>query len=157
MSLDDQQITRLEALIEPLAIEAGLELVDIETTGTGRGTLLSVLIDKKGGVNVDDCADLSRQISYLLDVEDPIGHEYRLEVSSPGLFRKLKKDKDLVRHQGDRVKIKLTEPIEGEFTWVGQLASFDNQNLVLQEEGQSRDLVIERRLIKKINLEPKLF
>ena len=152
----DEQILKLEAMIEPLATEAGLELVDVEISGQGKGTLLSVLIDKEGGIVVDDCADLSRSVSYLLDVEDPFGHEYRLEVSSPGIFRKLKNDKDLGRHQGDRIKIKLSEPLDGEFTFVGKLKGHDQNNLTLSEEAQGRELVIDRSLIKKINLEPKL-
>ena len=139
-----------------MAEYAGVDLIEMEMTGQGRGRLFQVMIDKEGGVSLDDCADLSRLISTWLDVEGVFDFEYRLEVSSPGIFRALKNDKDFQRHLGDRVKIKLTEPIEGEFTWVGKLKTCGPEELEMAEEGQRIDLIIPRRLIKKVNLEPKL-
>lgn len=96
-------------LLQPLLDEKGLELVELEFKKVGRGYLLRVFIDKPGGVNLDDCADLSRELSVQLDVDDCIPGHYNLEVSSPGLNRPLKSERDFVRYQGQLAVIRTVE------------------------------------------------
>ena len=104
---------RLRSLVDPLLADLGLELVDVVLVTEHGRTILRFLIDKPNGVTIDDCTDASREISTLLDVEDPIPQRYNLEVSSPGLDRPLVREKDFTRYIGKKAKIKTREPIEG--------------------------------------------
>ena len=90
-------VGQVTELLQPLLDEKGLELVELEFNKVGRGYLLRVFIDKPGGGNLDDCADLSRELSVQLDVEDCIPGRYNLEVSSPGRNRPLKSERDFIR------------------------------------------------------------
>lgn len=101
-------------LLQPILDSMGLELVEVEFKKLGRGHLLQIFIDKPGGVTLDDCADVSRELSIQLDVEDCIPGRYTLEVSSPGLNRPLKKEQDFVRFQGQLAVIKTTELLQDE-------------------------------------------
>jgi ribosome maturation factor RimP len=93
-------IQLVENLLQPILDSMGLELVELEFKKVGRGYLLQIFIDKPDGVNLDDCAEVSRELSVQLDVEDCIASRYTLEVSSPGLDRPLKKEQDLFVIQG---------------------------------------------------------
>ncbi|MDT8447665.1 MAG: ribosome maturation factor RimP [bacterium] len=157
MSLTELQYEQLETLILPLLEAKGFDLVDMELGSQGKTQIFSLLVDKPGGILIDDCAEISRMISPLLDVEDPFPFEYQLEVGSPGLFRVLKKDKDLLRHQQERVKVKLITPIEGNNQLIGRLEGFDDRQVSITLESDQRTLNLERENIKKLSLEPKLF
>lgn len=157
MSLTEQQYEQLETLILPLLEAKGFELVDMELNQQGHAHVFALAVDKPGGIGIDECAEISRLVSPLLDVEDPFPFEYQLEVGSPGLFRELKKDKDLKRHLKDRVKVKLNRPLEGETGFVGRLDGFDESQIHLSNESDQRELTIPREAIKKLSLEPKLF
>lgn len=98
-------LEKIEQLIGPILDDKGLELVDLEFVREGHSWALRVFIDKDGGVNLDDCAETSYEISALFEVEDPIATAYRLEVSSPGLDRPLKKVADFERFTGHLVKV----------------------------------------------------
>ena len=100
-------------LLEPAAEALGYELVELEFHPQGRGGLLRIFIDRTGGVTVDDCEKVSRQVSSVLDVEDPIPGAYTLEVSSPGLDRPLRKETDYVRFAGEQAKLELALPRDG--------------------------------------------
>ena len=100
---------RLRELLAPTVERLGLDLVAVEWTGSTRGRVLRVSIDKPGGVDAEDCARASEQISPVLDAEDPIEGRYTLEVSSPGIERPVQRERDFVRFQGYRVKLRLTE------------------------------------------------
>lgn len=104
---------RIKTLAAPVAGSLGLELVDVEFTSEHGRRVLRIYIDKPGGVTVDDCEKVSRELGTILDVEDPIPQSYNLEVSSPGLDRPLKTDKDFARFIGKRAKIKTREPLDG--------------------------------------------
>lgn len=104
---------KLRALAAPLLTDLGFELVDVVLATEYGRKVLRFFIDKPGGVTIDDCAEASREISTLLDVEDPIPQRYTLEVSSPGLDRPLVKEADFVRYTGKKARIKTREPIEG--------------------------------------------
>jgi ribosome maturation factor RimP len=122
---------RLMTLIEPLAARLGYELVELEY-GAGRGHgVLRVFIDSAGGVGVDDCERVSREISALLDVEDPIPSGYTLEVSSPGFDRALRTREHFGRFVGSRVFVELKEPRAGRRRYTGQLLAVDEEGIAL--------------------------
>lgn len=122
---------RLIALIEPLAGQLGYELVELEYgAGHGRGTL-RVFIDAAAGIGVDDCERVSREISALLDVEDPIPGAYTLEVSSPGFDRVLRTREHFGRFVGSRVFVELKEPRAGRRRYAGQLLEVDEGGIAL--------------------------
>ncbi len=105
------QLEQVREIAERVATSEGLELVEVEFHGRGSNAVLRVYIDKPGGVTIDDCQNVSRQMSVILDVEDPIPASYTLEVSSPGLDRKLSKPSDFERFAGSQVKFVLRSPL----------------------------------------------
>jgi len=135
---------------EPL----GLELVDVEFVKEGGEYYLRIYIDKEGGVKIDDCEAASRKMSDLLDEKDPIAEAYILEVSSPGLFRVLKKDKDLERSIGKTVLVKFFKAINGEKQVRGDLESFDQLTVSVKVGEES--MSVARENIAKISLDPDL-
>lgn len=99
-------------LVTPTLTDLGYELVDLEFAHEGRERFLRLYIDKPGGVTLDDCAEVSREVGALLEVEDLISEAYRLEVSSPGIDRPLKRPEDFERFAGERVKVKTHEALD---------------------------------------------
>ncbi|MFV0437579.1 MAG: ribosome maturation factor RimP [Desulfopila sp.] len=108
-----------------------LELVEVQFRREGHGWVLRVYIDNEEGITVDHCADVSREISNYLDVEDLIDHPYHLEVSSPGLERPLKTAGDYRRFAGRKAKVKLREPVAGQMVHVGRIAGADEEGVEL--------------------------
>lgn len=143
----DVSLTRDEAalyeLLEPGARALGFELVTLELAGKGHGTLLRVYIDGPDGVTVDDCADVSNQISGILEVEDPIPGHYTLEVSSPGLDRPLAKREHFVRFVGATVNVRLRRPLEGRRRFVGTLRAVEAGGIVVDVDGQIHHLPLD--------------
>lgn len=122
-------------LIEPEVEALGYELADLLVRlGGGRG-LLRLYIDGPNGVGLDDCEKVSRQVSAILDVEDPIPGDFNLEVSSPGLDRRLVKPEHFERFAGSRVKVKLRRAIDGRRKVRGILIGLDGDGIVVREEG----------------------
>ncbi len=122
------QETLLNHLEEPITFE-GVDLVDLEITGTGGQKTLVIYIDKAGGVTVDDCEKISRKVSVLLDVHDLIPFSYRLEVSSPGLDRPLKTKKDFMRHKGAKVSFSVNEPVNGSHKVTGTILDVEEEGI----------------------------
>ena len=153
-------IEKVITLAQPILDSMHLELVDIEYRRTGRESVLRLFIDKDGGVNLDDCADLSRELSAIIDVEDFIPVSYNLEVSSPGLDRPLKKTADYDRFVGRLIKIKTYEPFQDDAgnrrkTFLGHLVGLQNGIVVITlTEGQTASIPLDR--IAKANLEFQL-
>jgi ribosome maturation factor RimP len=140
----------LQKIVEPVVKALGFQLWGIEYLGQGRHTLLRIFIDKEGGINIEDCAEASRHISSILDVEDPISSEYTLEVSSPGLDRILFTQEQLQAHIGDVIKVRLTESFAGRRNFSGQLKNIVDDEIVLivgEEE-----FTIPYELIEKANV-----
>jgi ribosome maturation factor RimP len=127
----EKLIGLLEAPIQAL----GYEVVELEFHPQGRGGLLRVYIDKEAGVTVDDCEIVSRQVSAVLDVEDPIPGAYTLEVSSPGLDRPLRKSADFVRFAGSQARIELSLPIEGRRRFAGTLRGCEADEVSIEVDG----------------------
>ena len=127
---------RLIALIEPLVGRLGYELVELEQT-SGRGSAaVRIFIDRPAGIGVEDCERVSREVSALLDVEDPIPTAYTLEVSSPGFDRVLRTPAHFARFAGSRVFVELAAPRDGRRRYTGTLLSADAAGIALEVDGQ---------------------
>ena len=127
-----------------IVADEGLELVTTEVVGSGPKTVLRLVVDGKEGVNLDQCAVISRQASVMLDVEDPFRHHYTLEVSSPGLDRKLFKRDDYERYVGHRVKIRMAPSFRDQRTVIGELKGTRNNVIrIFDDSGQEIDLPID--------------
>ncbi|MDP9728882.1 ribosome maturation factor RimP [Alicyclobacillus tolerans] len=122
----------VERLALPIVEQAGVELVEVEYRKEGSNWYLRVYIDKEGGVDIDDCSHVSEQLSDELDRVDPIPNSYFLEVSSPGAERPLKKPADFYKAVGERVHIRLYEPLLGQKTFDGTLLSYNEQELEVE-------------------------
>jgi len=133
----------LAKLLEPTVERLGYELVDLEVRLGGKGGLVRVFIDKSEGIDLEDCETVSRAVSALLDVEDPVPGNYNLEVSSPGLDRKLTKVEHFQRFAGETVKVQMRLPIEGRRRFRGTLVSSDDENIVVDVDGESHSLPLK--------------
>ena len=132
----------LHELIEPAVQAVDLELLGLEMIGQGKHSVLRIFIDSPEGITVDNCADASRQISALLDVEDPIAGEYNLEVSSPGLERPLFKAEHFAKAEGLEAKIAMQTPVNGQRKFRGVIKSVQNDCVLLQIEDEQVKLPI---------------
>lgn len=137
MAKHDDYEQKTEQLLEPIMKEHNFELVDVEYVKEGGNYFLRAYIDKEGGITVVDCELVSRALSDLLDKHDFISDSYILEVSSPGLGRQLKKDKDFARSIGEEVEIKLYKPINKCKEFVGCLVKFDKDTITIEFEDQT--------------------
>ena len=148
----------VEEQIRRIIESEGLELVHIDYRRQGSGFLLRIDIDKEGGVNIDDCQNVSTQVSTWLDVEDPIPGEFELQVSSPGLDRKFYKPSDYEKFSGRLVRVKTSRPIRGLHVIVGRLKSFDGASVVVTDPVMKKDPDYEIPLdvIKETRLEVEL-
>jgi len=139
-------------LVEPLANYNGLELVLVEFVKGPRGNILRVIIDKEGGVTLDDCSRLSRVVSDLLDVHDPVPGSYNLEVSSPGINRPLVRLDDYHRFTGQKVFVKTIEPIGGRRRFKGLLVGVSGEGEVIIQ-GTDERFFVPFALINKARLD----
>lgn len=151
MSKSESYESKTEELIQPLVDEEGFELVDVEFVKEGSEWYLRVYIDKDGGISVNDCEEISRAFNEILDREDYISEQYIFEVSSPGLTRPLKKEKDYKRSIGKLVDVKLYKPVDKAKEYTGVLSAFDENTVTL--EGDNGDsYTLDRKNIAKISL-----
>ena len=126
------KLARVWELAEPIALEAGLEIVDIEYRREGRGPVLRLLVDKPGGVSLDDLTSVSRQVSDLLDAhEDAVPGAYTLEVSSPGVNRPLTRPQHFVAFVGRRLHVRTRQPLGGRHSFRGMLESVGPSGIVV--------------------------
>lgn len=141
----------------PILDSLGIELVDIEFRKEGSGMVLRLFIDKPGGIMLDDCADVSRELSEILDVDEIVPGNYSLEVSSPGLNRPLTKPADFARYAGKLIKIRTYEMVADDAgnrrkTFLGQLEGFKDGIIQIRlKEGQSAAIAFDK--VAKANLE----
>ena len=126
-------IDRVREIAAQVGASSSVEVVEIDMRGSGNARMLRVFIDKPGGVTHEDCANFSRELSTILDVEDAVpGGAYVLEVSSPGLDRKLSRPADFERFTGSRVKLTTRTPVNGNKHFEGRLESFQDGRLTLE-------------------------
>jgi ribosome maturation factor RimP len=166
------ELERVREIAERVGVSSGLEIVEVEMRGGGNARRLRIVIDRpganmpggSGGVTHEDCANLSREVGTILDVEDVVpGGSYVLEVSSPGLDRKLSRPEDFQRFAGSRVKLTTREPINGNRHFEGRLESFQDGRLTLElNAAGKKHIATEQKLeialsnIEKANLVPEL-
>ena len=147
-----QNLTRLWQLLEPVVTGMGYELVEIEYNPSSRHGLLRLYIDHEDGIQLDDCTDVSNQLSALLDVEDPIPGHYNLEVSSPGLDRPLRRITDFERFTGEIVKLKTAIAIDGRRNYKGRLSGVEGDEVHIECDGRQFRLPLAS--IEKARLVP---
>ena len=143
MSRREEYEAKTEALLIPLVEEKGFELVDVEYVKEGSTWYLRAYVDKPGGITINDLESVSRPLSDLLDEKDFISDTYVLEVSSPGLGRPLKKDKDFDRNIGVEVEIHLYRAINGQKQYVGFLKAYSKEDITIEDEN-GNETVIDR-------------
>ena len=144
---------KLTELLRPAVDETGKTLLGIEYISAGNNSILRLFIDHDNGIDVDDCAEVSRQVGAILDVEDPISSEYSLEVSSPGVDRPLFEIKHFETVIGETVNIKLSIPLNGRRKFKGQLVAIDNNNLIIEVDSIDYELPLGN--VDKANLVAK--
>ncbi len=164
------ELDHIRQIAERVAASYGLEVVEVEFRGGGKARMLRIFIDKPAGVTHQDCEAMSREVGTILDVEDAVpGGSYTLEVSSPGLDRRLTKPADYERFTGSRLKLQTREPIEGNRFFEGRLQSFQEGRLTLAVSPSRKErrahpkgaaaeekvLEIELANVEKANLVPE--
>jgi ribosome maturation factor RimP len=158
-------LEHVQEITKRVADSLGLEVVEVEMRGAGKFRNLRITIDKPEGVTHDDCANLSREVSTIFDVEDAVpGGSYTLEVTSPGLDRKLRGAKDFERFVGSKLKLVTREPVNNNRFFEGRLEGFDGAQLTLelpsgkkkkQAEG-AKQIVIALANVERANLVPEI-
>lgn len=144
---------KLTELLEPVTESLGCQLWGIEYRAQGRRALLRIFIDKAEGIDLQDCERVSRQVSSVLDVEDPIRSEYTLEVSSPGMDRPLFKLAQFEASVGEHVQVRLRMPFEGRRKFSGLLKSVENEELVLEIDNE--EYILPYEAVEKANVVPQ--
>ena len=145
-------VEKARAIAERVGGSEGIEIVDVEFLGGGGSRLLRIYIDRPEGVSHEHCELISRQVGTILDVEDVIpGGSYHLEVSSPGLERRLSKPKDFERFVGRQARVLLSAPVENQRRWEGKLAGFA-AGVVTLEPAPGREVRFDVGLVEKANL-----
>jgi ribosome maturation factor RimP len=140
---------RTESLILPILNKNQFELVDVEYVKEGGSWYLRVYIDKEGGITVDDCEAVAREMNPVLDEEDYVEGAYIFEVSSPGLLRPLKKERDYVRNMGRLIEIRTYRPVSHEKEFYGILKAYDDKSVTITKE-DGEDLVFGKQDIALI-------
>ena len=150
MTKKEDYESRTEALLKLITDELGFEIVDVEFVKEGNDYYLRSYIDKEGGITIDDCETVSRRLDQLLDEQDFISEAYIMEVSSPGLGRTLKKEKDFIRENGKEVDVKLFKAMDKVKEFSGILKGFDADTFTIATE--KGDITVERANVAKISL-----
>ncbi len=147
-------ITRVKQLLEPVLDEGGFELIDVEFKREGGRYVLRIYVDRpSGGITLSDCEWISRRIGVILDVEDVIPFSYNLEVSSPGLNRALRTERDFAKHIGDVVKVSTVEPIDNQRNFKGKILSVSDGGIIIHDVSKNADVKLTYTNIKKSKLD----
>jgi ribosome maturation factor RimP len=144
-------IDRVESLADPILRDEGMELVETEYRREARGWVLRLYIDKERGVTLDDCARLSQEIGRVLDIEDVISVPYILEVSSPGLRRPLRKEKDFIKYRDRTIRVKTVTPVGNRRQFKGKLLDMAGDSIKIDVEGEVFRIPLSN--VAKANLE----
>ncbi len=151
MTRREQYEAQTESILQPIMEANNFELVDVEYVKEAGTWYLRAYIDKEGGIAIDDCELVSRALSEKLDELDFIEDSYILEVSSPGLGRPLKKDKDFNRNLGNEVEVRLYKAINKQKEFVGILTAFDKDTVIIEQE-DGEEIIFNRQEIALIRL-----
>lgn len=134
--MDNKVATEVREMVEPVVMDYGLELVAVDYLREPHGWVLRLAIDKEGGVTVEDCAAVSREVGNLLEVKEVIQHPYHLEVSSPGIERPLRSEKDFIRFAGKEAALRTTALVMGRRNFKGTLRGIHQGQVRLEMEGK---------------------
>ena len=144
-------VDRVSVIADPILSNERMELVEIEYRRESKGWVLRLYIDKEGGVTLDDCTRISQEVGRSLDVEDFISTPYTLEVSSPGLARPLKKEKDFMKYRNHMIKVKTIDPIENRRQFKGKLLGITENRIEIAMDGGVFQILLSN--VAKANLE----
>ena len=144
---------RVWEIAEPLVVHEGLEMVDVEFCRESRGMVLRLYLDRTGGISLDDLTRVSRQLGDVLDAHDAVPGSYMLEVSSPGINRRLRRPDHFRRYLGKKVRVRTALPVDGRRDFVGVLQSVDADGILLEAGGLSH--AIRFAEIGRANYEPE--
>jgi ribosome maturation factor RimP len=144
-------LDRVRAMVDPILLNEGMELVDIEYRRESKGWILRLYLDKEGGVTLDDCTRVSQEVGRSLDVEDILQTSYTLEVSSPGLTRPLKTEKDFMKYLRRLVKVKTVDPIQNRRQFKGKLLGVSENEVEIEVEREIFQIPLSN--VAKANLE----
>ena len=148
----EEIVAKITEIAQRVGGPQGIEIVDVQLLGAGRGRVLRIFIDRPQGVSHADCEFISLQVGTILDVEDVIpGDSYTLEVSSPGLERKLFKAQDFERFAGQKAKVVLREPVENQRSWIGKLNGV-SEGIVALEPSSGKVIHFPLAQVEKANL-----
>lgn len=148
----DTVVARIREIAQRVGASEGIEIVDVVLAGSGNGRLLRITIDKPAGVSHADCELISQQVGTILDIEDVVpGGRYTLEVSSPGVERKLSSPEDFERFKGKKAKIVLREPVEGRKLWEGKLLGLADGVITIEPE-QGKAVQVGFQQVQRANL-----
>ena len=145
---------RVWKIAEPLVADEGMEMVDVEYRRESHGTVLRLYLDREGGVSLDDLTRVSRQVGDLLDVHEAVPGSYTLEVSSPGINRRLRRADHFQRYLGQKIRVRAHAPLDGRRVFVGLLTAVDADGITVQQDGVP--CVIRFTEIAQANYEPEL-
>ena len=144
-------VDRVRGIADPILSNEGMELVEVEYRREGRGWVLRLYIDKENGITVDDCSRISQEVGRSLDVEDFILRPYSLEVSSPGLTRPLRSQKDFLKYRNHLIKLKTIDPIENRRQFKGKLLRVHEDQIEIEMDGGVFQISLSN--VAKANLE----
>jgi len=144
-------VDQVRSMVDPILLNEGMELVDIEYRRESKGWVLRLTLDKEGGVTLDDCTRVSQEVGRNLDVEDFIQTPYTLEVSSPGLTRPLKTEKDFMKYCNRLIKVKTVDPVENRRQFKGELLGVSQGQIEIKVEGEVFQISLSN--VAKANLE----
>ena len=144
-------VDRVSAMVHPILFNEGMELVDIEYRRESKGWVLRLYLDKEGGITLDDCTRINQEVGRCLDIEDFIQSPYILEVSSPGLTRPLKTEKDFMKYRHCLVKVKTIDPIENRRHFKGRLQTIYENKIEIEVDGNFFQIPLPN--VAKANLE----
>jgi ribosome maturation factor RimP len=149
--ISQEILDRVRVIADPILSNQGMELVELEYRREGKGWVLRLYIDKEGGVTVEDCSRASQEVGRSLDVEDFISTPYTLEVSSPGLTRPLKSERDFIKYRNRLIKLKTIEPIENRRQFKGKLLGVSENRIEIEVDGGIFQIPLSN--VAKANLE----
>lgn len=146
-------IDHVTQIAERAVVREGMELWSVECAGAGKSRVVRIYIDKPGGVTHADCELISEQVGAVLDVEDAVpGRSYHLEISSPGVERKLRHEGDFRRYQGEKARVSLREAVDGQRRFEGRIAAVEDGGVITLETGETTSIQFRMDEIEKANL-----
>jgi ribosome maturation factor RimP len=154
---ESELVDRVKGMINPILLNEGMELVDIEYRRESKGWVLRLILDKEGGITLDDCTRVSQEVGRSLDVEDVLPTRYTLEVSSPGLTRPLKTEKDFIRYRHRLIKVKTVDPIKNRRQFKGRLLGVSENGIEIEADGGIFQIPLSNVAKANLEIDPDMF